>query len=76
MAPGTRRVQETQVSNDIADDGGCAELFLDPMLGTPLALYIEKDVEDRDQLVELITVSHINHMLETLENMEDALENK
>ncbi|THH01438.1 hypothetical protein EW145_g6916 [Phellinidium pouzarii] len=30
------------------------ELFLEPMMGTPLAMYIEKDVVDRDQLVELI----------------------
>jgi hypothetical protein len=34
-----------------------AELFLDPMLGTPLAVYIEKDVERRDELVQLVTVS-------------------
>lgn len=33
------------------------ELFLEPMMGTPLQIYIEKDVPDRDQLVELITVS-------------------
>ncbi|KAJ7287567.1 hypothetical protein C8J57DRAFT_1284301 [Mycena rebaudengoi] len=29
-------------------------LFVDLMLGTPLALYIEKDVDDRDTLVELV----------------------
>ena len=33
------------------------ELFLEPMMGTPLAIYIEKDVTDRDQLIEIITVS-------------------
>lgn len=32
------------------------ELFLEPMMGTPLALYVDKDVEGRDQIVELITV--------------------
>lgn len=32
------------------------ELFLEPMMGTPLAIYIEKDVQDRDNLVEIITV--------------------
>lgn len=26
-------------------------------MGTPLAIFIEKDVSDRDQLVEIITVS-------------------
>lgn len=34
-----------------------AELFIDPMLGIPLAVYIDKDVHDRDLLVELVTVS-------------------
>jgi len=33
------------------------ELFIDPMLGTPLAMYIEKDVEDKDMLIVLISVS-------------------
>ncbi|KAF4567385.1 hypothetical protein EYR40_006384 [Pleurotus pulmonarius] len=32
-----------------------AELFIDPMLGIPLAIYIDKDVNDRDVLVELVT---------------------
>ncbi|EDR11594.1 uncharacterized protein LACBIDRAFT_313965 [Laccaria bicolor S238N-H82] len=31
------------------------ELFIDPMLGTPLAVYIEKDVEDKATLVNLVT---------------------
>ncbi|KAG6889223.1 hypothetical protein C0992_005967, partial [Termitomyces sp. T32_za158] len=30
------------------------ELFLDPMLGTPLAMYVEKDVHDKEALAELI----------------------
>ncbi|KAI0081891.1 hypothetical protein K474DRAFT_1681646 [Panus rudis PR-1116 ss-1] len=30
-------------------------LFLDPMMGTPLSIYVDKDVEDREQIVELIT---------------------
>lgn len=33
------------------------ELFLDPMLGTPLAIYIEKDVDDKDEISRLIIVS-------------------
>lgn len=32
------------------------DLFLDPMMGTPLSLYVDKDVENRDQIVDLITV--------------------
>ncbi|KAK7692649.1 hypothetical protein QCA50_004282 [Cerrena zonata] len=31
------------------------ELFLDPMMGTPLSLYVDKDVDERDRIVELIT---------------------
>ena len=34
------------------------ELFIDPMLGTALAIYIEKDVEDKETISELIVVSH------------------
>ncbi|KJA20067.1 hypothetical protein HYPSUDRAFT_142746 [Hypholoma sublateritium FD-334 SS-4] len=30
------------------------ELFLDPMLGTPLAIYLEKEVEDKDNIAQLI----------------------
>ncbi|KAF8876709.1 hypothetical protein CPB84DRAFT_1795712 [Gymnopilus junonius] len=30
------------------------ELFLDPMLGTPLAIYVEKDVEDKETISQLI----------------------
>lgn len=33
------------------------ELFLEPMMGTPLQMYIEKDVEGKDALVDVITVS-------------------
>lgn len=35
------------------------ELFIDPMLGTALAIYIEKDVEDKETISELIVVSLI-----------------
>ncbi|KAI0311690.1 hypothetical protein OF83DRAFT_1177323 [Amylostereum chailletii] len=32
-------------------------LFIDPMLGTPLAIYIQKDVEDRQTLTDLVEAS-------------------
>ena len=35
------------------------ELFIDPMLGTALAIYIEKDVEDKEKISDLIVVSHL-----------------
>ena len=35
------------------------ELFLDPMMGAPLGIYIEKDVADKDILVDLIQVSRV-----------------
>jgi hypothetical protein len=36
-------------------------LFLEPMMGTPLAIYVEKDVEDRDTIVDIITVSAFSY---------------
>lgn len=33
------------------------DIFLEPMMGTPQAIYVEKDVDNRDHIVELITVS-------------------
>lgn len=35
------------------------DLFIDPMLGTALAIYIEKDVEDKDLISQLIVVSYL-----------------
>lgn len=65
MAPQSRsnvrhaEAQPTAVRNGVDEDGdgNNDDLFLEPMMGTPLAIYIEKDVEDRDVLVEIITVS-------------------
>jgi|SRR5882762_830679 len=68
MAPArtsTRRTQHDQnASTRSADpdtDNGVVneDLFLEPMMGTPLAIYIEKDVQDRDLLVDIITVSTV-----------------
>jgi hypothetical protein len=68
MAPGrmsTRRTQHDQnASTRSADPDGNngvvnEELFLEPMMGTPLAIYIEKDVQDRDALVDIIVVSSV-----------------
>lgn len=46
-----------------ADVGADDELFLEPMMGTPLAIYVEKDVPDRDAIVELISVSALTRSL-------------
>ncbi len=59
MGPRTTRrqiqphVPQNHVGGSPADDHG---LFIDPMLGSPLPLYIEKDVVDKDQLVDIIKV--------------------
>lgn len=45
--------QTVQEIDELLND----ELFIDPMLGTPLAFYIEKEVQNRDTLVQLIKVS-------------------
>lgn len=40
-----------------ADDASAKDdLFLDPLMGTPLAIYVEKDVDNWDEIVKLITV--------------------
>lgn len=39
------------------------QLFLDPMSGQPLQLYIEKDVEDKDAIAEIIVVRHFIYIL-------------
>ncbi|KAG7091067.1 hypothetical protein E1B28_010124 [Marasmius oreades] len=38
-----------------AQDTTLSDIFVDTMLGTPLPVYIEKDVQDRDNLVALVT---------------------
>lgn len=72
MAPprsSTRRAQHLQenivpsAGQDTNTDDVEDDLFIDPMLGTPLALYIEKDVQDKETLVQLITVSRVNFRL-------------
>ena len=47
--------QHAQDENLVANK----ELFIDPMLGTALAIYIEKDVEDKETISDLIVVSHL-----------------
>ena len=55
-----RGVDQNQPSAQLPGSSNDAlpDLFLDPMLGTPLAMYVEKDVHDRDNIVSLITVSY------------------
>jgi hypothetical protein len=57
MAPArsTRRAHSQNVPPPPSDPQ-TAGLFLEPMMGTPLTIYIEKDVDDRDDLVDLVTV--------------------
>ncbi|KAI0793243.1 hypothetical protein C8Q75DRAFT_797370 [Abortiporus biennis] len=62
-----RRAQRDQNTNHIVHhdpqqqtlelgvDTPKTDLFLDPMMGTPLPLYVEKDVENREHIVDLIT---------------------
>ena len=35
------------------------ELFLDPLMGTPLSIYVEKDVDNREDVVDLIQVCSV-----------------
>ncbi|TFK54355.1 hypothetical protein OE88DRAFT_1733019 [Heliocybe sulcata] len=53
-----QRARENERAQGVEGDGeSTGELFLEPMMGTPLPLYIEKDVEDRDELVELVVAN-------------------
>ncbi|KAK0455445.1 uncharacterized protein EV420DRAFT_1553680 [Desarmillaria tabescens] len=57
MAPARSSTRRGHIQPHALDAGssGNHDLFIDPMLGTPLAVYIEKDVHDREALVNLIT---------------------
>lgn len=57
MAPArSARRAHSQNAAPPSTDPHHAALFLEPMMGAPLTIYIEKDVDDRDDLVDLITV--------------------
>jgi hypothetical protein len=58
MAPRSRRRITQHATPDAPgpDNPLHGGLFLDPMLGCPLAMFIEKDVADRAFLVDTITV--------------------
>ncbi len=65
MAPARSSTRRGHIQPHALDAGssGNHDLFIDPMLGTPLAVYIEKDVHDREALVNLITVSFASKSL-------------
>jgi hypothetical protein len=48
----------SEAGQDLQNDGQSLskQIFLDPSFGTPLQIYIEKDVEDKDLLSQLIQV--------------------
>jgi len=54
MAPPRSSTQRQQVDSDQNFNN---DLFIDPMLGSPLAIYVEKDVQDKDAIAQLIVVS-------------------
>ena len=41
---------------DAAVDDEANAIFIDPVFGTPLAIYVDKDVENRDVIVDTINV--------------------
>lgn len=67
MAPvrtANRRAQRDHAQQQPApqpdiNHGPSQDIFIDPMMGTALQIYVEKDVEDRDTIVELITVCRV-----------------
>jgi hypothetical protein len=65
MAPArssTRRASAShnEVGQDLQNNGhDVNKLFLDPNFGSPLQIYIEKDVDDKEFLCQLIQVFFI-----------------
>lgn len=64
MAPGGRprrvqavRPQSPSTQNEQQAQQESIALFIDPMMGTPLPIYVGEDIGDRENLVHLITVS-------------------
>jgi hypothetical protein len=53
----TASASHHEAAHELQNDGhNATELFLDLNFGTPLQIYIEKDVEDKDVLSQLIQV--------------------
>ena len=48
--------QPQNISPPLDEENPNDDLFLDPLMGTPLAIYVEKDVENRDEIAALISV--------------------
>jgi hypothetical protein len=47
-----------QTNNDLATDAAPnTDLFTDPMMGAALSFYIDKDVQDKERVSQVITVS-------------------
>jgi hypothetical protein len=74
VRPSARRLQTQNTSDQGQTHSGPSndpnvnnELFIDPMLGTPLAVYIEKDVEEKDELVRLVTVCCLIYRVASIE---------
>ena len=57
QAPPIQQLPPPPQSSPDEQHGEVQKLFLDPMSGQPLQLYVEKDVENRDSLIESVIVS-------------------
>lgn len=56
-ATSTRIVRPHSHNNDqAASSSSNPDLFTDPMMGAALTFYIDKDVEDKDRVSQVITV--------------------
>jgi len=56
MAPARNSSRRPQSTNPAQDEPVQSDLFLEPMMGNPLTIYVDKDIQDRDTVVDLITV--------------------
>ncbi len=51
--------QHLQVQPQVESNEPPVEIFVDPAMGTPLPIWVEKDVQNHDLIVQLIKVSAI-----------------
>jgi len=54
----TPSISHNEVGSELQNEGSIVNkpIFLDPSFGNPLSIFVEKDVEDRDNILQLIQV--------------------
>ena len=56
MVPARDSSRRLQSVNPAQDESTQSDLFLEPMMDNPLAIYVNKDARDRDTVANLIII--------------------